>query len=213
MAIVQERARATVMFGLGLLLAGGLTAMMGCHVDAHKDGNDDNVKIATPFGGMTVKTNESVVEGGVGLSVYPGAVIVKKEKEKGHDSGAADVHLNFGSFHLGVKAISYKTPDSPEKVTDYYRNDMAKYGSVILCHGNKAVGMPDRTRDGLSCDRDHNTHLQMDEDNVESQLRAGSKLHQHIVAIDKDGTGTKIGLIALDLPGHMPGGADADDKQ
>lgn len=187
-------------------------ASTGCRVDTHKDGNDDNVKIATPFGGMSVKTNESVVEGGVGLTVYPGAVIVKKDKDHGKDSGAADVNMNFGSFHLGVKAISYKTTDSPDKVTDFYRRDMAKYGSVILCHGAKAVGMPDRTKDGLSCDRDHNTHIQMDEDSVENELRAGSKTHQHIVAIDKDGSGTRIGLIALDLPGHLSGSSE-EEKQ
>lgn len=199
--------RSTVLT-LGLVFS--LIAATGCRVDAHKDG--DNVKIATPFGGMSVKTNESVVEGGVGLTVYPGATIVKKDKNHGNDSGAADVNMNFGSFHLGVKAISYKTPDAPEKVTEFYRRDMAKYGSVILCKGSKAVGMPDRTQDGLSCDRDHNTHIQMDDDSVEDELRAGSKTHQHIVAIDKDGSGTRIGLIALDLPSHLPGGSD-EEKQ
>jgi len=41
-------------------------------------------------------------------------------------------------------------------------------------------------------------------------LKAGSKQHQHIVAITTEGSSTKIGLIALDLPGHL--GNDKDDK-
>ena len=100
----------------------GLALAAGCHVDTHKNGNDDDVKIATPFGGMSVKTNESVVEGGVGLSVYPGATLDKARK--GHDNGAADVNMSFGSFHLGVKALSYVTADKPEQVLAFYRKDM-----------------------------------------------------------------------------------------
>jgi hypothetical protein len=178
-----------------------LTLTVGCRVDEHKSGNNDDVKIATPFGGMSVKTNEAVVEDGVGLSVYPGAVLDKKSK--GNDSGAADVNMSFGSFHLGVKALTYRTPDAPDKVMAFYRKDLARYGAVILCRGNHAVGSPDHTQDGLSCTNDHGGKINMDEEKTQNELKAGSKLHQHIVAIDNDGSGTKIGLVALDLPGHL----------
>ena len=41
------------------------TAMMsGCRIESDKRNGNDNVKIATPFGGMTVKTNDAVVTGG-----------------------------------------------------------------------------------------------------------------------------------------------------
>jgi len=191
---------------LGVLL----TLSTGCRIDEHKsgDGKNEDVKIATPFGGMSVKTDEAVVEGGVGLSVYPGSVQVKKENGKG--DGAADINMSFGSFHLGVKAISYKTPDSPAKVLAFYRSDMAHYGSVILCSGRSAVGTPDHTQDGLTCDKEHGNNIHIDDDRSQQELKAGSKQHQHIVALETDGTGTKIGLIALDLPGHL--GNDKDDK-
>ena len=188
--------------GVALVLASG------CRIDTHKDGNNDDVKIATPFGGMSVKTNEAVVENGVGLSVYPGAVLVKKGNNK--DDGAADINMSFGSFHLGVKALSYKTPDTPEKVMAFYRKDMSKFGAVILCRGSRAVGSPDHTQDGLSCDKDHGAKINVDEDKSNEELKAGSKQHQHIVAIDPEGSGTKIGLVALDLPGHL--GDDDKDK-
>ncbi len=182
----------------------------GCHVDTHKNGNDEDVKIATPFGGMSVKTNESVVEGGVGLSVYPGATL---DKDKKHDNGAADVNMSFGSFHLGVKALSYLSNDKPEQVIAFYRKDMARYGVVILCRNNHPVGKPDRTRDGLACDDDNNSHVHIhDDESKGDELKAGSKLHQHIVAVDPNGVGTKIGLVALDLPGKLSSGEN-EDKQ
>jgi hypothetical protein len=31
-------------------------------------------------------------------------------------------------------------------------------------------------------------------------LQAGGKIHQHIVAVEKESEGTKFGLVALDLP-------------
>lgn len=191
---------------LGILL----TLVTGCRIDEHKsgDGKNDDVKIATPFGGMSVKTNEAVVEGGVGLSVYPGAVQVKKEN--GKDDGAADINMSFGSFHLGVKAISYRTSDSPDQVLAFYRKDMAHFGAVILCKGTMPVGTPDHTQDGLTCDKEKGNNIHVDDDRSQEELKAGSKQHQHIVAIETDGPNTKIGLIALDLPGHL--GNSKDDK-
>ena len=184
--------------------------LAGCHVDTHRNGSDEDVKIATPFGGVSVKTNESVVEGGVGLSVYPGATL---DKDKKHDNGAADVNLSFGSYHLSVKALSYLTTDKPEQVIAFYRRDMARYGVVIRCRDSRSVGQPDRTQEGLACDDDRNSHVHIhDDDSNGDELKAGSKLHQHIVGVDPSGGGTKIGLIALDLPGKL-GVGEGEDKQ
>ncbi len=186
----------------------GLLAASGCRIDTHKNGNKDDVKIATPFGGMSVKTDDSVVQEGVGLTPYPGATLMKKN---GKDKEAADVNIGFGGFRLRVQALSYETTDPPEKVMAFYRNDMARYGTVILCRNNTAVGTPDHTQDGLTCDRDHNAKVHVSEDEDAGQeLKAGSKQRQHIVGIDRQGSGTKIGLVALELPGHF--GAD-EDKQ
>jgi len=193
-------------------------ATAGCRVDEHNNGSHDDVKIATPFGGLSVKTGDQAVQSGLGLTVYPGAAIVKKlhtDKDgKQHDEGAADINMSFGSFHLGVKAVSYSTPDAPDKVIAFYRKDLARYGEVIFCKGNHAVGTPIETQDGLTCDKNHNANIHTDdfEGGSEGALKAGSKLHQHIVAVDADGSGTKFGLVALDLPGHL-GIEDKDSEQ
>jgi hypothetical protein len=179
------------------------TMLTGCHVTSHKNGNNDNVDIGTPFGSMQVKTNDNVEASGIGITPYPGAQLVKK----GHDDGAADVNMSFGSFHLGVKAVSYTTPDAPEKVLAFYKKDLGRYGAVLHCDGKHAVGVPIRTDEGLTCDTDeHNSgHVSWDtdDDDAKTELRAGSKQHQHIVAVETKDGGTKIGLVALDLPSGL----------
>jgi hypothetical protein len=180
----------------------------GCRIESDKHGDNDNVKIATPFGGMSVKTNDAAVDG-LGLPVYPGAELVKKDK----NNGAADVNMSFGSFQLRVKAASYRTLDSPEQVTAFYRKALGRYGDVIQCQHDKSVGTPTHTAEGLSCDNEKQNHVYVnDDESGKMELKAGSKQHQHIVAVDPEGNGTKFGLVALDLPGHLSFG-DKDDKQ
>jgi hypothetical protein len=190
------------MNSLRLLLVGGAFCLVlaGCRVAQHKTGNNDNVEIGTPFGSMHVKTNESANLAGLGITVYPGAV---PEKDSGDDTGSADINMNFGSFHLGVRAASYKTPDDQDRVLDFYRKDLARYGDVIECRGDNPVGEPSHTSQGLTCsDNGHNGHNVNVHPGSKLELRAGSPDHQHIVAVDPKDGGTKIGLVALDLPEH-----------
>jgi hypothetical protein len=184
------------------------TAMMsGCRIESDKKNGNDNVKIATPFGGMSVKTNDAVTEG-LGLPVYAGAQLVKNDKDK----GAADVNMSFGSFQLRVKAASYRTQDSPEQVKVFYLKALERYGDVIQCQNDKPVSSVTQTAEGLTCDNDKGNHVTVDQDITgKMELKAGSKQHQHIVGIDPEGNGTKFGLVALDLPGHLSFG-DKDEQ-
>ena len=198
----------------GLRVAGvaaaGLAALLlaGCRVESDKHGDSDNVKISTPFGGMQVKTNDAVTTEGLGLPAYPGAQLLKQDK----DDGAADVNMSFGGFQLRVKAVSYQTGDSPAKVEAFYRAGLKRFGDVIACRDNRAVGSPVRTLEGLTCDNKGN-HYSVDDKPEKGalELKAGSQKHQHIVEIDAEGGGTKIGLVALDLPGDAS--SDDGDEQ
>ena len=176
--------------------------LAGCHISEHKNGNRDNVDIGTPFGSMQVKTNDSEDASAIGFAAYPGAIPVKDHGD--NDSNSANINMNFGSFHLGVKAASFQTPDSQDKIIAFYRKDLSsRYGDVIECRANKSIGSPTRTSQGLSCDdRDDHRKVKLDDsDNIE--LRSGSQQHQHIVAIKPHDGGTRIGLVALDLPSHL----------
>ncbi len=198
----------------GLLIAGALLATTGCRFE-HKSNGDknDKVKFETPFGGMSVKTDQKSALAGVGLTPYPGAVLNTKGNGD-HEDGAADVNMSFGSFHFGVKALSYQSSDAPDKVLAFYRQDMAKYGTVILCHGHSSVGQPTRTQDGLTCDSEgkktKTIQINTGDSNAEDELRAGSPQHQHIASVQAHSGGTKIGLVMLDLPGTL---GDEDSKE
>jgi len=172
-------------------------SIFGCSVQSKGKSDNADVKIETPFGGMKVKTNDADPAADIGLATYPGATLIKKEK----DSGSADVDMNFRNFHLRVKAASFRTPDSPEKVKAYYRKELARYGDVIECKDKVAVGRPSKTSEGLGC-ADHDAHVHVSDllDDKDVELKAGGKIHQHIVAIEKEAGGTKFGLVALDLP-------------
>jgi hypothetical protein len=185
----------------------GVALTSGCRIETHKHGENDNVSIATPFGGLQVRTNDAVAVEGIGLPAYPGAERVKK----GKDNGAADVNLSFGSFQLRVKAASYRTTDSPDKVSAFYRKALGRYGDVIECANDRPVGNPTRTAEGLTCDKEKDNHVKVDDEvSGKIELKAGSKQHQHIVAVDAEEGGTKFGIVALDLPGHITVGDDND---
>jgi hypothetical protein len=186
-----------------------LATTLGCRIETNKQGEGDNVKVATPFGGISVKTNEAAIDG-MGLPSYPGAELVKKDK----NNGSADVNLSFGAFQLRVKAASYRTSDAPTQVAAFYRKALGRYGDVIQCANNKPVGTPARTAEGLGCDNDKENHLSVNDDvSGKMELKAGSKVHQHIVAIDPEGNGTRFGLVALDLPSHISVGDEKSDSK
>lgn len=209
---------------------------IGCRIDEDKHHGNDNVRIATPFGGMQVKTNNTDVLAGIGLPVYPGAILVRRKTSK-DDSGSADINMSFGSFQLKIKAVSYRTTDSPQKVFDFYKNALGRFGNIIQCRNDHPIGTPTHTDEGLTCEDDHhhnddsgdNDHPQApapqtdasNKDGVSPfdgsakiQLKAGSKKHQHIVDINPDDGGAKFGLVSLDLPGefHFGDRKDKDNK-
>lgn len=188
-------------------------ALAGCRVETNKNGSGDNVNVATPFGGMQVKTNDAVSTEGIGLPIYPGATPITRQHGN-KDDGAADVNMSFGAFKMRIKAASFHSDDSPAKITAFYRTALAKYGDIIQCNHGNPVGTPTQTSQGLTCDNKKNNHLTVSgSGSGDLELKTGSQQHQHIVALDHDGQGTKIGLVALDLPGHLSIGDNDDDKQ
>lgn len=182
-----------------------VTWVSACRVNVHKgaNGEDKNVQVDTPFGGVHVDTN-STTASDLGLPVYPGAKIASDDDN--HKS--ADVHMGFGEWQLRVRVVSYTSPDPEDKVEAYYKNALGRYGAVIVCRNNVAVGTPTQTPEGLTCANDKQ-HTNVDVGGL--QLKAGSKRHQHIVGFDKPNNGqSRFTLIALDLPANMEGSASSD---
>jgi hypothetical protein len=98
-------------------------------------------------------------------------------------------------------------------VLAFYKRDLGKYGTVLECDGKHSIGDADRTAEGLTCDFDDSNggHISWDTDvDKATELRTGSKQHQHIVAVQTKDGATKIGLVALDLPTQL---SDHNDKE
>lgn len=195
-------------------LAGGAMWLAGCRVEKTTHGDSKDVQIATPFGGVHVRTNDADLLAQIGLPAYPGAVPVKKDNGN-DDNSSADVDMGFGGFRLRVKVATYWTPDQPDAVQAFYRDKIRQYGDPILCRNERAVGSPDHTSAGLTCSSEHDGHVTVDDVTSKHgvQLKSGSAQHQHVVTIDADKGGTKIGLVVLDLPSGFSDRESNDTRQ
>jgi hypothetical protein len=183
----------------GFAAIGGVA---GCrvHVDKDSNGQEKTVQVDTPFGGVHVNTDK-VSASDLGLPVYPGAEPVRGDDK--HKS--ADVHLGFGEWQLRVRAVSYGTRDSQEKVAEFYKKALGRFGDVITCQDKSPVGTPTVTSEGLTCTDDSKNVKVNNEDygahHDGFELKAGSKRHQHIVGFEHPQDGqTRFALVALDLP-------------
>ena len=196
-----SRYRSTFALLLPCLLA-------GCYVkvDKSKNGEGKDVEVHLPVGGIHVQ-QRAPSAADIGLDSYPGATIV--DEDDGH---SADVNIGFGDWQMHLRVAKYQTPDPQGRVLSFYRNALARYGEVIECHDGRPVGSTIVTREGLGCSDKNSSEfkgMHIHDDDDELSLRAGSKRHQHIVAIKTgDGSGTRFTLLRLDLPA----GSEESDK-
>jgi hypothetical protein len=76
--------------------------------------------VETPFGSVRVRENERLNPEQLGMPIYPGAV-------REHNSHKlASFHFDFGRHHkdFAVGAAAYRTSDSVERVTSFYRDKL-----------------------------------------------------------------------------------------
>lgn len=190
-----------------------LLSTTACTVQNKNGGTgQDSVHIHTPLGGMEVHTN-SLKPADIGLPLYPGATTTTLQQ----NSSSADVEMSFASWHMRLRVLNYQSSDPRDRITAFYKNALGRFGSVITCQNNKAIGQPVQTQDGLTCNNDYNYNFNLDanthknNDALQSlasvsntahlELRAGSPSDQHIVVFDPaSGTGTKFVLLNIQVP-------------
>jgi len=202
------RMRNSTVLIASLALVAGMAGCFRVHVDKGANGEDKDVRVDTPFGGVHVNTNQTSAAD-LGLPAYPGAHQVEdKDKDK-----SADIHLGFGEWELHVQAVSYGTHDTQEQVTAFYKKALGRYGDVIVCQGHSPVGTPTTTSEGLTCSDDGsgaNVKIYRSDYGTNStsmELKAGSKRHQHIVGFETPQDGeTRFALVALTLPAGVDKG-------
>ena len=205
------RMRNSTVLIASLALVAGMAGCFRVHVDKGANGEDKDVRVDTPFGGVHVNTNQTSAAD-LGLPARgadPGAQLVSDDDK--HKS--ADVHLGFGEWELHVQAVSYGTHDTQEQVTAFYKKALGRYGDVIVCQGHSPVGTPTTTSEGLTCSDDGSgANVKIDRsdygtNSTSMELKAGSKRHQHIVGFETPQDGeTRFALVALTLPAGVDKG-------
>ena len=157
------------------------------NVKKEKNGEDKQVDINTPVGGIHV--SKAVTPEDVGVPIYPGARL--KEKESGKGDKSANVNISGFGYGLRVSAMEYESDDIPAKVVDYYKDQLKRYGNVLVCHTSHVNVNADIKDHGegsqeLTCEGATGVNV---------ELKVGTKENQHIVAVEPEGSGSKFHLV------------------
>ena len=176
--------RAACAIALGLVV---IAPACSINVQKEKDGQDKQVDIRTPVGGIHVSKDADVAD--VGLSVYPGAR--PKPKDASGDDKKANVNISGFGFGLKVVALEYQSEDPPAKIVAFYQAQLKKYGTVLECHTahldvDMDVKDSDRGSHELTCQGASGSNV---------ELKVGTKENQHIVAVEPEGKGSSFSLV------------------
>ena len=173
------------------LSTGAILLLSACSLNVKKEqnGEDKQVDIQTPVGGIHVSKGANPED--VGVAIYPGARL--KQKDSDGDDKSANVNISGFGYGLKVVALEYESSDSPAKVVDYYKDQLKKYGKVLVCHTSHMDVDTDIK------DQEHGTHELTCEgrSGVTVELKVGTKENQHIVAVEPAGSGSSFSLVYL----------------
>lgn len=192
---MEFRNSRTVLTALVCTVALTLTAC-NMQVEKGEDGKEKKVEIATPLGGLKVRT-DNVDARDTGLKVYPNSRL--KPGENNEDKDKANVNINTPFFNLKVVAVTYLTDDPPDKVLAFYRDDIKRFGNTVEC---KDTGSREKKKDNhelsapVSCEGS-DIHVKTGGDKLESaiELKAGTNGNQRVVAVKPDGNGSEFSLV------------------
>jgi hypothetical protein len=177
-----------------LAVSGLALSIAACGINVKEKDNgkgDKDVTIQSPVANLHV--GKDVQGADTGIAVYPGAKLVEKDDDGGSDR--ANVNISTPFFGLKLVVVKYSSDDTPQKLVDFYANDLKRYGKILQCNksGSDAdwhVGVDSHDKsnsDQLTCSGDGKG------DTVE--LKVGSNNNAHIVAITPKGNGVEFALV------------------
>jgi len=182
----RTRIQAVCSLFIGLVL---IAALSGCSINVQKEkgGEDKQVDISTPVGGIHVSKDADAQD--VGLAIYPGAHL--KPKDSSGDDKSANVNISGFGYGLKVVALEYQSEDPPTKLVSYYRAQLQKYGKVLECRTsgldvNTDIKKANDSSKELTCEGSSGNNV---------ELKVGTKENQHIVEVEPDGKGSSFSLV------------------
>ena len=184
-----------------------LGLLAGCNVHVNKEesaSGGKNANVSTPFGSLKVETND-VTPKDAGLRPYPGARLVPK---RGNNDSDANVNIDTPWFGLKVVALKFESDDAPEKVWDFYKEDMAQYGRVLECRpGSPDLKIEAKSKDDIACDKKghpkNGGHSNVNvSDSYDMELKTGTDGRFHVVGIKAAGSGSEFSLVYVVTRGN-----------
>jgi hypothetical protein len=136
-----------------------------------------------------------------GLPLYPGAHLRPDEP----DSDA----LNFGvlteSFGVKLVIAKYGSDDAPNKVVDFYREKLKRYGKVLECHTSERSGNVHADVDDQKEQPSKQLKCEGDNTGPVTELKVGTEDNEHVVAIEPShtGKGTIFALVYMHSRGKQ----------
>jgi hypothetical protein len=131
----------------------------------------------------------------VGLPVYPGA---KSHKDDKDDSAAVQMGIWGSTFGFKLAVMKMESNDTIEKIAEFYKKALAKYGNVLNC-SDPSQKASAKNKTGSS------NRLECGDDKPEKGgllFKAGTKEKQHIVGIQPNGQGTIFQLVYVEARGE-----------
>jgi hypothetical protein len=116
-----------------LFVLGGIFIAKTVRVRSTRGVNGQDVAIETPAGRLNIRARENMNPDIGGVPVYPGAA-------RTNDSGGASFEWSSSDGatdkNLYVVGAEFRTPDSPEKVVEFYRAQLPSVMIVNERHGS-----------------------------------------------------------------------------
>ena len=175
------------------ILAVTIAAVLGpmaaaCTIDVNdrSEGQNSDVDIRTPVGSLSVQSGADARD--TGLPVYPGA---REARNDGDERQSANVNVGNSLFGVKVVAAKFESDDEPQKLVEFYRREMAKYGGITECRGEVDFKGHDHR---ATCDEQPSSR--------EMQLVVGTDERQRIVAVKPLGSGSEFSLVYVETRGE-----------
>jgi hypothetical protein len=188
---------------LASLLA--LALLGGCSVRTHEESTPkgdkakEDVDIRTPFGSLSVHKGSTSAKD-AGFSDYPGARLKKDVGIDTDGESSANVNISSSLFGLKVVVLKFESNDPPEKVMDFYRKDMSRYGKVLDCSGAISMNFHRHDQDApVSCDSHGGSR-----EHYKQELKVGTENNQRILAIKPTGVGSEFAMVYVRAHGEDP---------
>ncbi len=171
-------------FGIFCGVLGGLALLVASAASADASGG------AQDKDGAGVTFSKQATSKEVGLPVYTGAKPHKDEKE---DSPSVQMGIWGSSFGFKLAVMKLESNDAPDKIAEFYKKALAKYGTVLNCsEPSQKPSAKDSNK--LECGDD-------EPEKGGLLFKAGTKEKQHLVAIQANGQGSLFQLVYVEARG------------